>query len=121
MSTTSRAALSPGTGAHSSPTTPFELPERAPGEFAAQGALTFATARAARELGLTALRQASGQSLRIDCSGITASDSAGMTVLLDWLAFARGEGRSLRYENLPSQVQAIARISDVLELLERGV
>jgi hypothetical protein len=44
-----------------------------------------------------------------------------MTVLLDWLAFAKRSGRSLHFSNLPGQVQAIARISDVLELLEKGV
>ena len=44
-----------------------------------------------------------------------------MTVLLDWLSFAKHSGRSLHYGNLPEQVQAIARISDALELLEKGV
>jgi hypothetical protein len=44
-----------------------------------------------------------------------------MTVLLDWLAYAKCSGRSLHYGNLPGQVEAIARISDVLELLEKGV
>jgi ABC-type transporter Mla MlaB component len=42
-------------------------------------------------------------------------------VLLDWLAFARGSGRSMHFESLPEQVRAIARISDVLDLLEKGV
>jgi ABC-type transporter Mla MlaB component len=44
-----------------------------------------------------------------------------MTVLLDWLAFAKRTGRAMRFTSLPEQVQAIARISDVLELLEKGV
>ena len=44
-----------------------------------------------------------------------------MTVLLDWLAFAKRNGRSMHFARLPEQVQEIARISDVLELLEKGV
>ena len=100
---------------------PVQLKESAPGKFAASGALTFATAKGARESGLALLGAASAHAIEVDCSGISASDSAGMTVLLDWLAFAKRAGRSLHFGNLPAQVQAIARISDVLELLERGV
>jgi phospholipid transport system transporter-binding protein len=98
-----------------------ELKESSPGKLAAHGPLTFATARRAREAGLAALGAGSSHDIVIDCSGITSSDSAGMTVLIDWLAEAKRAGRSLRYINLPEQVQAIARISDALELLEKGV
>ena len=96
------------------------LKETSPGQFSATGPLTFATARLAREAGLAAFAGTSKQ-IQVDCGGITSSDSAGMTVLLDWLAFARRTGRSMHFGNLPEQVRAIARISDVLELLEKGV
>ena len=97
-----------------------ELKETSPGNFAARGALTFATARGARESGLAAFGAAGSRGIEVDCSGITAADSAGMTVLLDWLAIARRSGRSMHFQSLPEQVQAIARISDVLELLAKG-
>jgi phospholipid transport system transporter-binding protein len=100
---------------------PVELKEVSPGKFDARGPLTFATARRARESGLAAFGATGSREIQVDCSGITASDSAGMTVLIDWLAFAKSSGRSLHFGSLPAQVQAIARISDVLELLERGV
>jgi phospholipid transport system transporter-binding protein len=100
---------------------PLELTESAPGEFTARGPLTFSTATLAREKGLAAFAAASTRDLAVDCSGITSSDSAGMTVLLDWLSFAKHSGYSMHYGNLPEQVQAIARISDALELLEKGV
>lgn len=98
-----------------------ELKESAPGKFSARGQLIFATARRARESGLAAFGAAGPGAIEVDCSGISSSDSAGMTVLLDWLAIARRSGRSMHFGSLPEQVQAIARISDVLELLERGV
>jgi phospholipid transport system transporter-binding protein len=72
-------------------------------------------------LGLAAIGANGAGTIQVDCSGITASDSAGMAVLLDWLAIATHRKRSLQFGSLPQQVQAIARISDVLELLERGV
>jgi phospholipid transport system transporter-binding protein len=103
------------------PAAPVQLRESSPGKFAASGALTFATARSARETGLAAFGATSSREIQVDCSGITAADSAGMTVLLDWLAFAKRSARSLRFGSLPEQVRAIARISDVQDLLEKGV
>jgi phospholipid transport system transporter-binding protein len=88
---------------------------------AAQGPLNFASARHACELGVRALAEAAGARLEIDCRAITVSDSAGLAVLLEWLGMAKRAGRSLRYTQLPQGLAALARISDVQELLERGV
>ena len=99
----------------------FELTRSSGGQLSAKGRLTFATASIAREAALELFAVDPTQKAEVDLSGITASDSAGLAVLLDWLAMARQSGGSLHYTNLPSQVQALARIIDVLELLERGV
>ena len=98
----------------------FRLSAAGDGRLAAHGPLTFATARAARELGRQAL-VAAGQDLAIDCAGLGAADSAGLAVLLDWLAAARAAGRKLRYTELPAGLVALSRISEIEELLERGV
>jgi phospholipid transport system transporter-binding protein len=100
---------------------PVELTESSAGQFTARGPLIFATATRARQTGLTAFGATTSRAIEVDCSGITSSDSAGMTVLLDWLSFAKHSGRSMHFASLPEQVQAIARISDALELLEKGV
>jgi len=99
----------------------FEIREAAAGRFEVRGALTFATARRAREQGLHAIRTSSARELEMDCGGVAVSDSAGLTVLLDWLAHAKREGRSLRFVNLPEALLAIARISEVDQLLQSGV
>jgi len=99
----------------------FDLVAAEAGRLTAQGSLTFATARRACEQGVAALAQAKGARLDIDCGGITSSDSAGLAVLLEWLGVAKRAGRSLRYTRLPRGLAALARISDVEELLERGV
>jgi phospholipid transport system transporter-binding protein len=100
---------------------PFNLAAGGDGRRLAEGPLTFASARRARELGLDAIDAAAGGKLVIDCQGITACDSAGLAVLLDWLAAAKAQGRSLRYVHLPQGLAALGRISEVNELLERGV
>jgi phospholipid transport system transporter-binding protein len=99
----------------------FRLVATAAGSLGAHGPLTFATARRACEQGSAALSQAAGARLEIDCRGITASDSAGLAVLLEWLGVTKHAGRSLRYTRLPPGLAALARISEVAELLEQGV
>jgi phospholipid transport system transporter-binding protein len=100
---------------------PFEIVVTSPGRFAARGGLNFANARSARSEGLHALRTSSARDLEVDCNGITHSDSAGLAVLLDWMAIMKREGRPLRFANLPSGLLAVARISGVDEMLQKGV
>ena len=99
----------------------FRLAAKAAGVVSAQGPLTFVSARRACELGVQTLAQAPDGKLAIDCRGITVCDSAGLAVLLEWLGVARRAGRSLHYTQLPQDLAALAHISDVQELLERGV
>jgi phospholipid transport system transporter-binding protein len=91
------------------------------GRLEVKGALTFATARKARQQGLRLLEASSSGQIEIDCSGVTASDSAGLMVLLDWLTAAKNANRSLQLSNLPEPIRAVAQISDVTEILEAGV
>ena len=100
---------------------PFRLGAAGGGRFTAEGPLIFTSARAARQLGLEALARTPERRLEMDCQGVTAADSAGLALLLDWLAVARSHGHSLRYLHLPPGLIALARISEVNELLERGV
>jgi len=93
-----------------------EILETAPGKFAVRGDLTFATARRAREQGLQAFSAREGD-MEVDCTGIGASDSAGLAVLLDWLAFAHRNGKTMRFTGVPPEIRAVARISEVEDLL----
>lgn len=98
----------------------FRLEPGKGGCLSAQGPLTFSTARAARLAGLTALEAAPTVAC-IDCAGVTAADSAGLAVLLDWLAAAHLAHRSLKLTNLPEDLSALGRISEVEQLLASGV
>jgi phospholipid transport system transporter-binding protein len=99
----------------------FTLAAGEAGQLRAEGPLTFASARRARELGLEAIRRAGQGALVIDCQGVTASDSAGLAVLIDWLAAATALKRPLHFAHVPQDLAALGRISEVSELLERGV
>lgn len=101
--------------------TTVEVVEIRPDRVQMKGSLTFATARAAHEAGLAILdRSSSREPLTVDCSGIGASDSAGLAVLIDLLANAVKRGRTVQFWNLPSGIVAAAKISEVDAVLGIG-
>jgi len=104
-------------GDETKPSLRVGVSEPAPGRVVVTGELTFATARDARQLGVAVLEASSAERIVVDCSGVTRADSAGLAVLLDWLAWARRKSRVLLLEGLPDSLVAIARISEVDGLL----
>jgi phospholipid transport system transporter-binding protein len=93
------------------------ISEAAAGRVTVTGELTFASAREARQLGVLVLEGSRAERIVIDCGGVTRADSAGLAVLLDWLAWGRRKSRVVTLENLPPSLVAIARISEVDGLL----
>lgn len=93
----------------------------APGQdgYRLQAPLLFATVPALRPQGVALIGAAQGQ-LRIDLSAVAAADSAGLALLIDWLACARSAGKPLVYERIPDALMALARLSDVEPLLKKG-
>jgi phospholipid transport system transporter-binding protein len=96
---------------------PVEISEASPGRIVVRGELTFATARDARQLGVMVFEGSRAERMVVDCTGVTRGDSAGLAVLLDWLAWGRRRKRGVTLENLPASLLAIARISEVDGLL----
>ena len=82
------------------------------------GWLHFTTVRALLAAGVAAINN--GKAAAIDLAGVTGSDSAGLALLIEWLSVAKSAGRALRFENIPSQLQQLARLSEVEELLAPG-
>jgi phospholipid transport system transporter-binding protein len=93
----------------------FRIESAGDGRLVASGPLDFATAAAALRAGLGLM--SAGRACTIDLSGVTAGDSAGLAVLVEWMSAARERGSSVRYESVPAQILAIARISDLEDLL----
>lgn len=96
----------------------FEIKDLGDGNFAVSGLLTFATAekvlRASEEL------FEKHSQLEIDLSGVTASDSAGLALLLEWVTWANHSVREIRFKEMPDKILAIARTTEVDNLLTRG-
>jgi phospholipid transport system transporter-binding protein len=79
------------------------------------GALVFTTVSALLKAGTAAIN--SGRAAVIDLAAVESSDSSGLALLIEWLSVARSASRALHYENIPSQLQQLARLSEVEELL----
>jgi phospholipid transport system transporter-binding protein len=60
---------------------------------------------------------AESKAIDIDLSGVTESDSSGLALLLEWLRLSRIAERSIQFQNLPPQINALARISEVEDLV----
>ena len=82
------------------------------------GVLHFTTVTALLRAGMEAI--ANGRAAVIDLSGVSDSDSSGLALLIEWLSVAKSENRSLKYEHIPAQLQQLARLSEVEELLTAG-
>lgn len=81
-----------------------------------QGPLRFATVPALRGRGLELIDSA-GAELTMDLSGVSSADSAGLALLIDWLARARAGHKKLHYIAPPEALRALARLSDVEPLI----
>jgi phospholipid transport system transporter-binding protein len=93
----------------------LQLSAPAPGILAMSGALVFATAaRALADARHAVLR---GDVTTLDLSGIEASDSAGLAVLLALRRAARSRGTELSITSLPSTLRALAQLGEVEALL----
>jgi phospholipid transport system transporter-binding protein len=91
-----------------------------PARLQLRGPLTFATAAAVWRDGLRALEACDGALIEIDCSGIERADSAGLAVLIEWLAWGARRDRQVRLQALPATLVDIARISELEDLLQAG-
>ena len=79
------------------------------------GPLDFSTVTRLLPRGAAAIAQ--GRAAVIDLAGVTHSDSSALALLIEWLSLARDSQHPLRYENMPAQLQQLARLSEVDDLL----
>lgn len=96
----------------------YELKDNGDGQFSLSGEMTFDTA----ERILARSEQPFEQHTRIevDMSGVTKTDSAGLALLLEWVTWANHTVREIRFTEIPDRITAIAKTTEVHELLTRG-
>lgn len=59
-----------------------------------------------------------GVDIYVDLADVTESDSSGLALVIEWLRLARQRGQRMNFANLPKQLLALARISEVEELIQ---
>lgn len=83
--------------------------------FHVEGEMTFATAR--QLLGQSEDYFTKPQDLEINLSRVTAADSAGLALLLEWKARAAQAGKQVVVEGLPESMLSIAHLCRIEPLL----
>ena len=53
----------------------------------------------------------------LDLSGVSRCDSAGVAMVVEWVAFRRSTGGALAVQGMPGQMRAILDVSDLVELV----
>jgi phospholipid transport system transporter-binding protein len=86
------------------------------GRYRLEAPLTFATVPSLRHAGLSRIA-AAHSTLSFDLQQVAVSDSAGLALLIDWLAEARKRQCTLHYEHVPEALRALAQLSDVESLI----
>jgi ABC-type transporter Mla MlaB component len=87
-----------------------------PDVYRLEAPLTLSTVAALRNPGLALIGAASG-ALTLDLAAVPAVDSAGLALLIDWLASALPRSCKLGYAKPGQTLLALARLSEVESLL----
>lgn len=63
------------------------------------------------------LQRGADGDIRVDLQGVERADSAGVALLVEWQRAANRQQHTIHFQNIPSQMLAIARLSGVDVLL----
>ena len=80
-------------------------------------ALTFENAQAALEQGCAAVTAGETE---FDLGGVKAADSTALALMLAWQRRAQAQGRTLKFINVPANIDALGRLYGVDGLLGRA-
>lgn len=94
---------------------PAKLETLGNGRFKVHGALNAETVTALFESSEAAFKGVAA--LEIDLANVPEGDSAGLALLIEWLRLGQQHKQTVRFKNMPEQIAALARISEVDKLL----
>jgi phospholipid transport system transporter-binding protein len=96
----------------------YELVDNGDGKFSLNGEMTFATAGDI----LRDSEQPFEKHTRIEVNltGVSDTDSAGLALLLEWITWANHTVREIRFTGVPDIIDAIAKVTEVDNLLTKG-
>lgn len=93
----------------------FELKKVEEGRFSLRGEMSFGNAE--QILAASERVFQSSTSLELDLSDVDDADSAGLALLLEWKARAQRQAAEIRFVNVPESLLAIAKTTDVSDLI----
>ena len=96
----------------------YDLKDHGDGKFSLSGHMGFQTADRILRESETLFEQHT--LLEVDLSGVTQTDSAGLALLLEWITWANHTVREIRFTGMPAKIDAIARTTEVDQLLTKG-
>lgn len=77
-----------------------------------EGHLTFDTVSKAL-LAFPEINAPVSVSVTLDLSGVTLGDSAGLSLLVEWIVLANKKGVEIRYVNMPQQLSHLAQVLEL--------
>lgn len=96
----------------------FQLEDLGDGRFVLTGDMTFDTAERILRDSEEPFEQHTR--IEVDLSGVGIADSAGLALLLEWITWANHTVREIRFVDMPERILAIAKTTEVENLLVRG-
>ncbi len=81
-----------------------------------EGELSFATVPAMVGPGIE-LVGGCPRGVVVDLGGVRRADSAGLALMVEWMRAARRHGKDIVFRNMPAQMQAMARVSELHHIL----
>ncbi len=83
--------------------------EQQPGHILVEGALTFSNIDKNTVKSCTFLNTTSN--ICIDLKNVTATDSAGLALIVEWIKMCEHKNTHIAFTNIPQQLLALARLS----------
>ena len=87
----------------------LQLIAQAPGHYAITGQLTYACIDKHTVKSLTF--QPGQDKVSIDLAAVTATDSAGLALMIEWIKLSRNNRVQIHFINIPEQILALAKLS----------
>ena len=96
----------------------FDLKDLGGGKFSLSGRMTFQTAGSILRFSERLFEEHTR--IEVDLERVTATDSAGLALLLEWITWANHTVREIRFVNVPAKIDAISKTTEVDNLLTKG-
>ncbi len=93
----------------------FDFQDQGEGRFSLSGDMSFETANQILKSSERLFRKHAA--LEIDLSGVGKADSAGLALMLEWKAQAGQRGAPIQFIDIPESLLAVAKTSEVSELI----